>query len=163
MGCRGPEIRRDVRTEKALREDSAGELEASIGDEAGRHAVRAVVEKPGRDCAIPQNAGEHDRHAGKVATAEHVALAAAKVECRAVEATFRGLGYRVHTLQNEWRRVRRYQAVTNFVAERDRLLVPIFPDSETLLAHTLPLPGGHRLTALRARQEYRLEGVNRRA
>ncbi len=153
-------------SEKALCEDIGRELEASVGDEAGRQALKELAKKNGVEAKIPKDAAEREAHAHAVAAAEFTALREAEAECRAVAKTFKTLGYRVVTLETDWRRVRRHQAASNIIPSRDRLLMPLFPDRESLFAYTLPLPNGRRIASLRARpgkQEYRLAGVNRRA
>lgn len=40
------------------------------------------------------------------------------------------LGYQVHRIDSDPRRVRRYQSATNVVCARDRLLVPLFPTTD---------------------------------
>lgn len=158
----------DVSTlsEQAVYEDVLAEIEASIGDAAGREAIEALIKEREITCKVPVTAGERETHARNVARTELEALREASTECDVIAATLKSLGYQVHRIENEWQRVRRHQALSNVVPSHDRLLVPLFPATEKLFAYTLPLPSGRRIATLRAtpgRQEYRTDGVNRRS
>lgn len=155
-------------TREVLRREVLGELEASLMTAAGRHAVTRAARRRGIRAKLPVTSAEVAAHANLVVGQEHVALREAEDECRAVERSLRRLGYRVHTLESDWRHVRRFQALTNVVPSRDRLIMPTFPEDEGLVAYSLPLGNGRRMAAIHARpashgQHYALTGVNRRA
>lgn len=101
----------------------------------------------------PVPEAERAAHADTVADREHGSLREADEECRAAEKSLRELGYSVHTLESDWRRVRRFQALTNVIPSRDRLIMPLFPADEALVAYSLPLANGRRVASIRPRPD----------
>ena len=79
---------------------------------------------------LPRDAGERAMFLDERVREERALLAAAAHEMDAAAVQLEDLGYRVHRIDADPRRVRRYQSATNVVVAGDRLLVPLFPTDE---------------------------------
>lgn len=73
---------------------------------------------------------------------ERTALRAAASHLDATAALLEGRGYRVHRIDTESERTRRFQSYTNVIPSRDRLIVPIYPSVDRVHGWTVPGPDG---------------------
>lgn len=92
----------------------------------------------------------------------------AAADLDAIRRRLRALGYRVHDLATDWRRVLRHQSHTNVLLGRDRVVMPLFPDATEPAPVTQVTPGsGRRVIAIPEPQPpasaYTLTGANRAA
>ena len=79
---------------------------------------------------LPRDKPERELFLAEVLRREQAAIGRTAAEFEGMADQLRNLGYAVHRLEADPRRVRRFQSHTNAIVTADRLLMPLFPVQE---------------------------------